>query len=78
LKSNIFSSTLKNGIAYYSEVVGLVPGANSTYDRMTVSYSASVVKIYNTARSLVRFEIKTIILYFEKRCSLLPALALKL
>jgi hypothetical protein len=32
---------------------------------MIVSYSTSVVKIYNAANSLLRFEHKNIFLYFE-------------
>jgi glutamate formiminotransferase len=32
----------------------------------TVSYNASVVKIYNSTSSLVRFENKTISFYFEE------------
>jgi hypothetical protein len=40
------------------------PGPNPTI----VSYNASVVKIYSTVGSQVRFEKK---IYFEKRCSLL-------
>jgi hypothetical protein len=43
------------------------PGANPT----TVSYNASVVKIYNATSSLVRFGNKHILIYFEKRSSLL-------
>jgi hypothetical protein len=35
-----------------------------------VSYSASAVKIYKAARSLVRFEIKRIFFYYEKLSSL--------
>jgi hypothetical protein len=38
----------------YEEFGGLVPGANPT----TLSYNASVVKIYNATSNLVRFEKK--------------------
>jgi hypothetical protein len=48
------------------------PGANPT----TVSYNASVVKIYNATSSLVRFENKNIFFYFEK--TLLPTTTLAL
>jgi hypothetical protein len=37
----------------------------------TVSFDASAVKIYDAASSLLRFEIKNIVFYFEKRSSLL-------
>jgi hypothetical protein len=39
------------------------PGPNPTI----ASYSASVVKIYNSTSSLVRFENKNIFFYFEKK-----------
>jgi hypothetical protein len=39
------------------------PGANPT----TLSYNASPVKIYNATSSLVRFENKNIVFYFEKQ-----------
>jgi hypothetical protein len=45
----------------------LYPGANPTI----ISYNASVVKIYETTSSLVRFETKNIFFHFEKRASLL-------
>jgi hypothetical protein len=38
------------------------PGANPT----TVSYNASVVKIYNATSSLVRFENKIVFIYVRK------------
>jgi hypothetical protein len=43
------------------------PGANPTI----TSYNASVVNLYNAMGSLARFENNNILLYFEKRCSLL-------
>jgi hypothetical protein len=47
-----------------------VQGVNPTI----VSYNASAVKIYNATISLVRLENKNILLYFEKRFSLLQRL----
>jgi hypothetical protein len=40
-----------------------MPGSNSTI----MCYRASVVKIYNTLSTLVRFENRSVLFYFEKR-----------
>jgi hypothetical protein len=45
-----------------SAAVGMAPGVNPT----TVSYNASVVKIYNATSNLVRFKNKNTFFYFEK------------
>jgi hypothetical protein len=45
--------------------------SSGTNPTMITSYSASVVKIYSTASSLMRFENNTIFNYFEERSSLL-------
>jgi hypothetical protein len=49
------------------QALATTPGANPTI----ASYNASVVKIYTTTCSLVRFEIKENFFNFEKRSSLL-------
>jgi hypothetical protein len=49
---------LQIGLIY----VGTYTGANP----MIVSYNASTLKIYNATRSLVPFENKNILFYFEK------------
>jgi hypothetical protein len=50
----------------------IVSGPNPT----TSSYNASVVNFYNATSSLVRFEIKNIFFFFQKRSNLTTTLAL--
>jgi hypothetical protein len=66
----------KNSVQYFTSfylkkalaaVGAVIAGANPTI----VSYNASAVKIYSATSSLVRFENKSILIYFEKRSGLL-------
>jgi hypothetical protein len=58
-----------------NEIVSFCPGANPTivsYNASAVKvYNASAVKVYNATSSLVRFKVKNIFFYSEKRSSLL-------
>jgi hypothetical protein len=62
----MLSLTLALWLYVNSKVVGLAPGSNPTI----VSYSASFVKIYSAASSLVHFQYKNILFHFDKRSSL--------
>jgi hypothetical protein len=45
---------------------------SQSYDRDLHIYNVSALKIYHAKSSLVRFENKNILIYFEKRSSILP------